>query len=204
MIVMKGINEAIAAVKNIERQKKFIFSLAINETLKDAQEFTTGKILPETFTLRKRASIGWWAPRQRFGFNIRFSNKSNLQGTLGSRADWLRMHEHGGIKTASGRIAIPSDYWKPKESVLKKAKRPRPVAQAAKAGRKRQGVKPFITQKGIFARVGGGVKSLFTFIRSARINKTLHFEKRAKAYALKRLPIHFKKAFDRAMRTARK
>jgi hypothetical protein len=87
------------------KQIPFALSKAINATLEAARtQFLS--TLPSHMHLRG-TTAGGTKPGTALGFNIKFSNKSNLVGTLGSRAPWWPLQEEGGTKTVSGhRLAI--------------------------------------------------------------------------------------------------
>lgn len=109
-------------VRNIPSNVKFATSRAINDMAKAVQTETLSSILPDAFTLRGN----WQKPGTRFGFNAKFSNKTNLTATVGSRADWLDLQEHGGTKTAGDhRVAVPTPEHKPDAEKMTREKKPR-------------------------------------------------------------------------------
>ncbi len=77
-----------------------------------------------SLTLRGR----WYEPRSRFGFNVKFAKKNDLNSYVYTRADWLVLHAEGGTKTARGRIAIPTaEVKRSKRDIITRANRPRNV-----------------------------------------------------------------------------
>lgn len=74
-------------------------------------------------TLRGR----WYEPRSRFGFNVQFAKKNDLNAAVFTKADWLVLHTIGGGKTPSGsNLAMPTQFLKRNnKSIITKANRPR-------------------------------------------------------------------------------
>lgn len=138
-IEAKGLQEAAKFFKGLPKQIDFATSQAINDTARDVQRFTIDDILPNRLTLRSKGSP-WWRPGSRFGFNIRFASKTRLEATVGSQADWLRLQEEGGVKTGSGghRIAIPTPFWKRREEILTRGRRPRALLRLAERAEKKR------------------------------------------------------------------
>lgn len=199
------------SLRRTAKQVPFALSQTINDTLKEVQDSTINEMLPETFTLRSRGAQ-WWLPRNRYGFKAKFARKSRLLGTLGSRADWLEDHERGGSRGGGEhRQAIPTQFWKPKKEIIRKAKKPRALRdKAAKAkGNRRAGkirglkAVPFVLPTGIFVRVNDGLKALFFFAKRVKIPKIFNFEKKAADMAVKLIPKNFAKAFRKAIKNAK-
>ena len=91
---------------NIKINKNFSFAqiagqlpkataLALSKTVGDAQ-LEIGKELPRLFTIRGP----WWKKGSKFGIKIKAAEKSDPTPTaeVGTDADWLQLHEGGGIK----------------------------------------------------------------------------------------------------------
>lgn len=205
---ISGLDVAIRRVHDLSKQGRFAMSMAMNNTLKQVQGWTVEELLPGAFVLRSRGSP-WFKPRTRFGFNIRpFATKDRLQATMGSQADWLKLQEHGGTKRIAGhRIAIPTRFWKPREEIMEKGKKPRAIV-----GKNKRGLpnKPFIyagtkMPAGIYVRSGQArfpLKMLFMFVDSASIKAVLDFEEKAAEQAGSIFQPEFTKAFARALLTA--
>lgn len=121
-----------------------------------------------SLTLRGR----WYEPRSRFGFNVQFAKKNDLNAAVYTRADWLILHTEGGIKTARGRIAIPTaEVKRSKRDMITRANRPRNV----------KGSFLIHTHKGdaIAVRKGRGKRSrlviLYWLEKQAKIKKVYDF-----------------------------
>lgn len=119
-------------------------------------------------TLRGR----WYEPRSRFGFNVQFAKKNDLNASVYTRADWLVLHAEGGTKTARGRIAIPTaEVKRSKRDIITRANRPRNV----------KGSFLIHTSKGdaIAVRKGKGKRSrlviLYWLEKQAKIKKVFDF-----------------------------
>jgi hypothetical protein len=70
----------------------------------------------------------WFRPGTKLGFNIKFATKDTLRAVIGSQADFLRLQEHGGAKNPSGhRVAVPTLFWKRREEIMDRAKKPRAI-----------------------------------------------------------------------------
>lgn len=121
-----------------------------------------------SLTLRGR----WYEPRSRFGFNVQFAKKNDLNAAVYTRADWLVLHAEGGIKTGRGRIAIPTaEVKRSKRDMITRANRPRNV----------KGSFLIHTHKGdaIAVRKGRGKRSrlviLYWLEKQAKIKKVYDF-----------------------------
>lgn len=125
-LAVQHLPQTLGTVKNAAKQVAFASAQALNDTAKDVQGFTVNSLLPSRFTLRAKGAP-WFKPGTALGFNIRFANKTNLRAVLGSRADWLKLQEEGGTKTGtrSKTVAIPTKFWKAKEEIMAKHKKPR-------------------------------------------------------------------------------
>jgi hypothetical protein len=135
---VKGLEQALAGVKNAPRQVQFATTVAINETAKIVQQHTITRLLPEKFTLRSRGSP-WFRPGTRMGFNIRFAKQKDPEPTaiIGSRADWLSLQEEGGVKDRPTTIAIPTTFHKKREEILARNKRPKAIARLMRRKRRK-------------------------------------------------------------------
>jgi hypothetical protein len=202
-VAFKGLTETVATLTNAQRQIPFAASQACNDTARDVQQWTINERLPEAFTLRSRGAP-WWRPGTRMGFNITFARKTNLQAIIGSRAEWLKLQEEGGTKQRAGSLAIPTLEWKPKTEIMSRAKKPKRVLRSKVAGAKAfKAKRGGRLSPGIYVRDGdgGGLKKLFTFADSARINPVLNFVRDGAALAARVYDAHFEKRWVDAMRT---
>lgn len=106
-IIIRGLDITQRRINGIPKQTKFAASRTINDCLIAAQKNTTEKLLPQQYTVRS----DWHRPGRRYGFNARFAKASNLEGRMGTRADWMEFHEEGGIKspTKARNLSIPEE-----------------------------------------------------------------------------------------------
>ena len=126
-VEVDGIDFAIEKLKKLPWSIRIAASKAANDTMVEAQTFTTQKLLPSKFTLRGRGRK-WFEKGQKLGFNIQFSKPETLEARLGSQADFLALQEHGGQKTGNGhRVAIPSPEYKPKPDIMRRDMKPRAI-----------------------------------------------------------------------------
>jgi hypothetical protein len=127
---IKGADLVLKRLSDMPKQVRFATSQAINQTLREVQTWTLNTALPGQFTLRARGAP-WQRPGTKFGFNIRFAHRENLTGVLGSQADWLEHQEAGGVKAVEGhRIAVPTPFWKRREEIMSREKKPKALLRA--------------------------------------------------------------------------
>lgn len=174
------------------KQLPFALSKAINSTAERIREATL-KGATETLNIRGN----WWKPRTKYGFNVKASTKSNQSAEIYTRADWMVMHEDGGIKTAKGLIAIPTiDVKRNKKDIITKGNRPRAVVGAFK-GKTKEG------QEFIAKRVRGKLVILYWLEKQAKIKGVYKFHDIAKETFDKHFDNDFRDAIDYALRTAK-
>lgn len=132
-IDIRGANEIAARIRNFSGNVSFASAKAINQTAQDVQKYEVETQLPSKLTLRSKGSP-WQKPGTKFGVNIKpFATKTRLYSVVGSQADWLKLQEFGGIKTVSGhRVAIPTEFWKPKNEIMRREKKPGQILKEAK------------------------------------------------------------------------
>src|SRR4051812_24689530 len=122
---VKGLDEVLRKLKKLPQLTRLATARAVNDTLVQAQTFTTQQLLPSKFTLRGRGKR-WFEKGNKLGFNILFAKPDNAVGTLGSQADFLKLQEHGGEKSAGEhRVAIPDEGYKPKPDIMRRDMKPR-------------------------------------------------------------------------------
>ncbi len=124
MIQMSAnVKEMNAFIGSLPKQLNYGASVGLNNLathMRDS-ELAAAK---NSLTLRGR----WYEPRSRFGFNVQFAKKNDLNAAVYTRADWLVLHAEGGTKTTRGRIAIPTESVKrSKRDMITRANRPRNV-----------------------------------------------------------------------------
>lgn len=215
LLHITGLDRVVRNLASTGRQLRFATALAVNDTARDVQALALGQLLPGAFTLRSRGQP-WQKPGGKFGFNIRpYASASSLNptATVGSQADWLKEQEAGGTKKVSGhRLAVPTGFWKDKQEIMARQKKPRAVLRARKALEKIAGrawMVPDHSGKlgpGIWARTTAKrlpIVRLFSFTESARVKGVLHYEPKGAALATARFPAHFATRFARAIATAR-
>jgi hypothetical protein len=173
-----------------KKQLPFASSLALNRTSEKARDIYV-KDLPGKITLRK----SWWKPGNRFGFNVKNSNKTNLTAVIYTRAPWMALHETGGTKTPQKKaLAIPhANVKRTKRDLISKANKP--------AGMKNKFIKVVNGQPLLFKRLNKGIKLMYTLVPSAKIKAVLQFRNTIKKDVNRIFPDEFNKAFDEAMRT---
>lgn len=211
-----GMERALKAVRNVDKQARFAMSRAINTTALAVQR-NSKDVLDDAFDhVRGR----WWKPKQRYGFNIRpFARKDRLYAVVGTAAPWVALHEKGGIKRAAGSLAIPQKELKTKPEKVRRVIRPQRIAQklknqkrlkvkggSARPLKKRDGsliTKMPSGQRGLFVRIGDRVRALYLFEREARIRKRLNWVRDSRKVVDRMLDREFSKEFKRAMATAR-
>jgi hypothetical protein len=101
----------IAGVVSLPKQIAFAANRTTNDVLKTAQtDIQRG--LKRGLHIRN----GWTDPRTKFGVNVQFAKKGELEGSVGTKADWLLEEEgyHGGVKKvdhgnrgSGSNLAIP-------------------------------------------------------------------------------------------------
>lgn len=184
---------------NIDRQIRFGVARGLTETAKEGQKAVVGA-MKGTFTLRGR----WFEQSNRFGIKIQPAKRDNLTAEIRTRADWLEMHEKGGIKRpkSSSRLAIPTEnVRRNKRDIITKANRP---------GRLR-GKRTFVikTSKGdvLFQRKYKGKRShivaLYSLEPRARIKRQSTFFTPIEKVVKRRAERNIWRSVQEALRTAR-
>lgn len=92
-IKVVGLNEVINTVAGLYKQGNYAASIALNETAKVIQAKEID-LLQSRFTLRKT----WYKPKTKYGINIQYAKKDNLEARVFSKAPWLSEQEKGGIR----------------------------------------------------------------------------------------------------------
>lgn len=135
--IIADVSRAVSGVRRTLNGMARAESRALNDTAVQLQSHATQSLLPSKFTLRGKGTR-WYEPRQRFGINIKFANLNSLAATVGSRADWLRLHEKGGVKTPPAKVlAIPTADWKRKQDIMARNKKPGVLIRAQRRAQKR-------------------------------------------------------------------
>ncbi|MEO8647760.1 MAG: hypothetical protein ABI539_01200 [Acidobacteriota bacterium] len=105
----------------IVRNINFGLATGLTKTAKEGQSAVLGS-LKGTFTLRG----SWSSPSNKFGIKIKPAKRDDLTAEVRTNADWLLLHEEGGLKRPSGhRLAIPTEnVRRNKRLIIPKAQRP--------------------------------------------------------------------------------
>lgn len=182
----------IKIVSDIKKQVDYANVRAVNKVLLLTQDKTVNQLLPKKFTLRTK----WWQPRTRFGFNIAFAKKDNPEGTLGSRAPWLKLQEEGGTKTPTSaqNVALPTRFARTSPtSVLTKKVRPKYLFSKGKAF-----VLPTRVGPEIFVRQEGKIVPMYMLRRNVHMRPILEFVNTAN----KIVADNYQQVYDEALKYA--
>lgn len=200
-----NIDRALEMMEKFGSQIDFANSKAINLLAEDVRDFTVNTLLPGKLTLRKP----WWKPRTRFGVNVQYSNKKNLQGKVFSRAPWLDLQEEGGRKTyakvqkgkSTPLVLIPRKDLRQKESRLIPSKLS-PKKLLGKMKKKRV----FWIGDNLWMRTGKedrAIEPLFFGKTETQVKATLGFVSSAKGIVAKNYDKRWGQALAFAMATAK-
>lgn len=207
---VKGISETLGTLIDLPKQVRYASSQAINDVALEVQKEEVEKTLPGHLTLRSKGAP-WQRPGTRYGVNIRpFARKDSLRAVVGSQADWLKLVEEGGTKQRATELAIPTTFWKQKQEILKRARKPRALL-AAKRKLAELGGRAFLYRgakmpQGIWARTTKAaypIRLLFTFKTRATIRAVLVFFGTGRAKVMAIYPQRFQARLARAIATAR-
>lgn len=121
------VSKDIRKLFNLDKQIVFAAATALTAVAKEAQTDVIASI-EKTFTTRGR----WYMPGNRFGIKVKPARKDDLTATLGTAADWLALHETGGVKTPQGHnLAVPTEnVRRTKRQIITKGQRPRNLKRA--------------------------------------------------------------------------
>lgn len=188
---------------SIGKQMRFAGVNTVNKVAVALQGQTVSDVLPKAFTLRSRGA-GWWQPKTKLGFNVRFANRRDASPTaiLGTRADWMPIQETGGTKKrASGALAIPITARPDPRSVIPRRRKPKALMQ-----RKQAFVIHTPQFSGMFERIGKqprDLKLVYLLRGQAKVEAHIHWvnEMRRRAPAL--LQSTFSTEFRNALATAK-
>lgn len=122
-MISSNISHISRSISNIEKQTNYGVVIGLNKLAEHIQKSELESAKQE-FTLRGK----WYQPKSRYGFNIKYANKSYPVATVFTRADWLALHTEGGIKSSGGRIAIPTaEVKRNKQDMIKRGSKPRAI-----------------------------------------------------------------------------
>lgn len=99
-----NVSGELDSLLTLDRQLTFAAAQALTRTAKEAQKSAIATI-QHTFTTRSQ----WYMPGNRFGVRITSARKDNLVASVHTDADWLALHEEGGVKerAGGGDLAVP-------------------------------------------------------------------------------------------------
>lgn len=119
--MFNGIVKKIGDLKMIPKQIRFGTAVGLTKTAQAGQKASQDAI-KSTFTVRGN----WTNASNKFGIRITPAKRDNLVAQVKTAADWLALHETGGVKTPRGkRLAIPTDnVRRNKKLIIPRAQRP--------------------------------------------------------------------------------
>lgn len=106
---------------SIQKNIRFGVAVGLTKTAKDGQTAVLDS-LKSTFELRG----SWFNPGNKFGIKIKGANKTNMEAQVRTLADWLVLHETGGVKRPRGEnLAIPTEnVRRNKRLIIPRGQRP--------------------------------------------------------------------------------
>jgi hypothetical protein len=191
------ITQAPPSADKIYKNIQFGTAMGLTQTAKDGQS-AVRSALKGTFTLRN----SWSEPSNKFGIKIKPATKDDLSAEVRTMADWLNIHEEGGIKHAqSGRLAIPTDnVRRNKRLIIPRNQRPKGLARKAFVLMTKKG--PVLAQR-ISRGKRKGLIVLYGLETSARIKKQSTFYDPIKKVVAARLNINIEAGIQKALDTMR-
>jgi hypothetical protein len=99
------VSENIRKLFNLDKQIIFAAAQSLTEVAKESQTAVIADI-QQTFTTRGN----WYLPSNKYGIRVKAAKKNDLTAEVKTAADWLVLHERGGVKTPQGRnLAVPTE-----------------------------------------------------------------------------------------------
>ena len=194
-INMRDFDRAAAHFGRVARdQLPFAISKTINNALFDARKGIVPATFNRAFDMHNRSF-------PRATIRVDKASKAELKGSLFDalgRAS-LALHADGGVKTGSGRIAIPVGNVRAKRGArgIPKAYRPRNLEKKFGANAIR------VTDHGIFRGEGGRLHPVYLFESSVKIRERFAFYEDFERFVLESMGRNFAKNLRRAIMTAR-
>jgi hypothetical protein len=191
------ITQVPPSADKIYKNIQFGTAMGLTQTAKDGQSAVLSS-LKSTFTLRN----DWAQPSNKFGIKIKPATKDDLSAEVRTNADWLKIHEEGGIKHAqSGRLAIPTDnVRRNKRLIIPRNQRPKGLAGKAFVLMTKKG--PVLAQR-ISRGKRKGLIVLYGLETSARIKKQSTFYEPIRKVVAARLNINIEAGIQKALDTMR-
>jgi hypothetical protein len=194
-IKIDGLDEATRFISDLHRKQiPFATAKALTDTAKDARAAIVEHLQGE-FTLR----TAWWKQGNKYGINVKAAKKNDLAAEVFTRAQWMELHETGGVKIPRRRnLAIPSTFVKrSKKDLITKANRPRALKNSF-VRRSKTG------QETIFQRINKKqIRPMYFLEKQAQIQPAFRFYHTASRVVNERWAQNFEKAIEFAIRTAR-
>ncbi len=196
-IEVNGLDGVTRFLRSAQKQIAFATSRALNRTAIEVQKQEIGKELPGKLKIRSQ----WFKPGTKYGVNIRFANKRNLEAVVGSQAPWLLLVDQGGTKHPPKKaLVIPTANI---DTNRRRSKRDKPKAILARKG--------FVLNfkkggGGIFVRTGPGrgqIKPMYLFKSSAEVKDILEFYEAGKLIVDLKFLENFSDEFAKALITAK-
>lgn len=124
---MIEVSKDIRKLFNLDKQISFATAQALTAVAKEAQTDVIATI-EKTFTTRGK----WYLPSNKFGIKIKAATKADLTAEVKTAADWLALHETGGVKTPQGKnLAVPTtNVRRTKRQIITKGQRPKNLKRA--------------------------------------------------------------------------
>ncbi len=195
----------------LARQHGFAVMLAINDTAKDVQRVQRAH-QRQVFTVRRPRWVDLAVKIKPRATKSKLEAKVSIDPPGGQkRADIITKFEPGGIKRPrdGGHIAIPVQAKRTKAGVVSRRSRPKSF-KFKRVGRSIRGERRtfVVPHVGIFQRVGrrrrSRVRLLYLFKHSVPIAPILDFIGNAERTVKRFFERNYSKAFERAVKTARR
>ncbi len=198
-----NIENADAFIADVKKQVAFGTAAALTATAKEAQKAVVGQLF-DTFTIRGT----WYLQSNEFGIRIKPADKRDDPpvAEVKTAADWLLLHETGGVKQANGgRVAVPQQVVSSRAAKIPASKRPRALSKAFVLPTS-SGPALFKRLKSPSEKVKGPDKRLlllYTLENSVTIRKQPVFFPTVKKVYDERFQENLGKWLDKAFQTAR-
>lgn len=185
---------------NVAKQVTFALASALTATAKEAQSASVADI-EGTFTVRNN----WDKPSNAMGVKVLPASKTDLSAAVVTRADWLNLHERGGIKVPGGRfLAIPtSNVRRTKRDIVQRGQRPKALVGKRDfvIRTKRNGKAILFQRRG--RKKNSHIVAMYVLDKKAPIKKRSTFREPVVLTVEKRFDALFERKMREAFRTAK-
>jgi hypothetical protein len=185
---------------NTAKQVTFALASTLTAVAKEAQSAAVSDI-EETFTVRNN----WDKPSNAMGVKVLPASKTDLSAAVVTRADWLNLHEEGGIKIPGGRfLAIPtSNVRRTKRDIVQRGQRPKALIGKRDfvIRTKKNGKTILFQRRG--RRKNSQIVAMYVLDKKAPIKKRSTFREPVMLTVEKRFDAIFERKMREAFRTAR-